>query len=319
MENTLNIYESAGDFAETGRRSTTEMVMTRQAQEVQAAMVIAKRFPRDEVDSYNRILRACQRKSLAEQSMYEYPRGGTKVTGPSIRLAEAMAQNWGNLDFGIIELEQKSGESQVMAYAWDLETNTRQTKIFSVPHIRGTKKGNVSLTDPRDIYELVANQGARRLRACILGVIPGDVIDSAVDQCMKTLTAGNKEPLIDRVRKMSKAFEDDFSVPLASIEKYLGCNHESFSENDFVRLKNVYKSLRDGMAKREDYFELAATADNSEITDPFKEAKGKTGKKSEKAPDTTPKVKGEQKSEPTGQEGIDPAFIPDENQKTPFK
>ena len=119
--------------------------------------------------------------------MYEYPRGGTKVTGPSIRLAEAMAQNWGNLDYGLIELDQKAGESQVMAYAWDLETNTRQTIVFSVPHIRATKKGNVPLTDPRDIYEMVANQGARRMRSCILRVIPGDVVESAVAQCNKTL------------------------------------------------------------------------------------------------------------------------------------
>lgn len=132
------------------RNTQTEMMISRQAQEVQGAMVIAKRFPRDEVESFNRIMQSCKRKSLAESAMYEYPRGGTKVSGPSIRLAEAMAQNWGNIDFGITELEQKNGESQVMAYAWDLETNTRQVKIFSVPHVRGTKKGNVPLTDPRD-------------------------------------------------------------------------------------------------------------------------------------------------------------------------
>lgn len=254
-----------------GRSVTAEMVTSRQAQEVQAAMVIAKKFPRDEVDSYNRIMRSCQRKSLAEQSMYEYPRGGTKVTGPSIRLAEAMAQNWGNIDFGIIELEQKSGESQVMAYAWDLETNTRQTKIFSVPHVRSTKKGNVALTDPRDIYEMVANQGARRLRACILGIIPGDVQEAAIEKCMETLTKGETEPLIDRVRKMAKAFEDAYSVTLPMIEKYLGCKSDAFSENDFIRLKNVYKSLRDGMAKREDYFEIAAPADQKEVKDPFED------------------------------------------------
>ena len=58
-------------------------------------MVIAKKFPRDEVESYNRILRSCQRKSLAESAMYEYPRGGTKVTGPSIRLAETMRTKLG--------------------------------------------------------------------------------------------------------------------------------------------------------------------------------------------------------------------------------
>ena len=108
------------------RNTQTEMMISRQAQEVQGAMVIAKRFPRDEVESFNRIMQSCKRKSLAESAMYEYPRGGTKVSGPSIRLAEAMAQNWGNIDFGITELEQKNGESQVMAYAWDLETNTRQ-------------------------------------------------------------------------------------------------------------------------------------------------------------------------------------------------
>ena len=136
----------------------TEMMISRQAQEVQAAMVVAKRFPRDEIEANNRILNACKRKSLAERAIYEYPRGGENVTGPSIRLAEVMAQNWGNLDFGITELEQKNGESTVMAYCWDLETNTRQTKIFTVPHIRYTKKGSVALTDPRDIYEMVANQ-----------------------------------------------------------------------------------------------------------------------------------------------------------------
>lgn len=267
-----NIFNggSASAPAVQQKSTTTEMVTTRQAQEVQAAMVIAKKFPRDEIEAYSRIMRACQRKSLAEQSMYEYPRGGQKVTGPSIRLAEALAQNWGNLDYGIVELEQKDGESQVMAYAWDLETNTRQTKIFSVPHVRGTKKGNKALTDPRDIYEMVANQGARRLRACILGVIPGDVIDSAIEQCEITLKSNNGEPLIDRVRKMVKVFEDKFSVSKEMIEEYLGCSSEAFSENDFVRLRKVYGSLRDGMAKREDYFNIK-TAEKSVFESSVKE------------------------------------------------
>lgn len=277
MDNALNIYEGTGNLQHgSGRNATTEMVTTRQAQEVQAAMVIAKKFPRDEVESYNRIMRACQRKSLAEQSMYEYPRGGTKVTGPSIRLAEALAQNWGNLDFGIIELEQKNGESQVMAYAWDLETNTRQTKIFNVPHVRGTKKGDIPLTDPRDIYELVANQGSRRVRACILGVIPGDVIDSAIEQCQRTLESNEGAPVIDLVRSVAKTFADEYGIQLSMLEKYIGCKSESFTMNDLIRLKRVYKSLKDGMAKREDYFEMQPTDTeiSPDIKDPFAEKEG---------------------------------------------
>lgn len=271
------------------RNSQTEMLVNRQAQEVQAAMVIAKRFPRNEVDSFNRILRSCQRKSLAETATYEYPRGGAKVTGPSIRLAEAMAQNWGNIDFGITELEQSNGESQVMAYAWDLETNTRQTKIFTVPHIRGTKKGNIPLTDPRDIYEMVANQGARRLRACILGIIPWDVVEAAVKKCEETLINGEEKPLIDLVREMSNIFQKEFGVPLEAIEKYIGCKSEAFSMRDLVRLRRIYSSLHDGMAKREDYFELSiaepAGGTEGNVKNPFegKEEKPKlTGKGAKK-------------------------------------
>ena len=276
--NDFSVQSAAASAAVPVKNTQTAMMISRQAQEVQAAMVVAKRFPRDEVDSFNRIMTSCQRKSLAERAMYEYPRGGTKVTGPSIRLAEAMAQNWGNIDFGIIELEQSNGESQVMAYAWDLETNTRQTKIFNVPHVRGTKKGNVPLTDPRDIYEMVANQGARRLRACILGVIPGDVIDAAVEQCKKTMTEGNEKPLIDRIREGVKLFEEKFSVSQQMLEKYIGCKCEAFSENDMVRLNNVYRSLRDGMSKREDYFDVSLPEEETEVTDPFK---GKSEQKKE--------------------------------------
>ena len=276
--NDFSVQSAAASAAVPVKNTQTAMMISRQAQEVQAAMVVAKRFPRDEIDSFNRIMTSCQRKSLAERAMYEYPRGGTKVTGTSIRLAEARAQNWGNIDFGIIELEQSNGESQVMAYAWDLETNTRQTKIFNVPHVRGTKKGNVPLTDPRDIYEMVANQGARRLRACILGVIPGDVIDAAVEQCKKTMTEGNEKPLIDRIREGVKLFEEKFSVSQQMLEKYIGCKCEAFSENDMVRLNNVYRSLRDGMSKREDYFDISLPEEETEVTDPFK---GKSEQKKE--------------------------------------
>lgn len=312
MENVMNIYEGVENRQVSGRGVGTEMMVSRQAQEVQAAMVIAKKFPRNEVESFNRIMQACKRRSLAEQAMYEYPRGTTKVTGPSIRLAEAMAQNWGNIDFGITELEQRSGESQVMAYAWDLETNTRQTKIFAVPHVRSTKQGNKALTDPRDIYEMIANQGARRLRACILGVIPGDVIDAAIAQCEATLTDSNGGvPLEDLIRSSTATLQEKYGITIPMIEAYIGCNVKSFTMNDLMRLKRVYKSLEDGMAKREDYFDLADHSQDAapEVNNPFEKDSGKpSGKKKAE------KVKEAEK--PQAEAGTQP---PDEIPETPFR
>jgi hypothetical protein len=227
---------------------------SREMAEVQSQIFLAKQYPRNEMQAQMKILNACKRKTLAETALYQYPRGSTTVTGPSIRLAEAIAQYWGNINFGIKELEQKNGESTVVAYAWDMETNTRQEKVFQVKHERWANKKMNKLTDPRDIYELVANNGARRLRACILGVIPGDIVDSAVNQCQATLESAYEEPLKDRVIKILQWFHKQYGITQEMIEVRLGHNVDSFTEQDFITLRSINQSLKDGMAKREDFF-----------------------------------------------------------------
>ena len=232
---------------------TAAMAMTRQAQEVQAAMVVAKTFPRNQGESMNRILEACTRPTLAENATYTYNRGGTEIVGPSIRLAECIAQNWGNIDFGFMELERKAAESTVQAYAWDLETNTRRSLLFSVKHKRDTKNGSYAITEDRDIYELIANQAQRRVRACILALIPGDVIDAAMSQCDATLKAQNKgENVQETVSKIIAAFAE-FDITADQIRGYIGKNIEAFNEKDVVHLRRVYTSLKDGIVGN-DYF-----------------------------------------------------------------
>lgn len=266
---------------------TAAMATTRQAQEVQAAMVVAKKFPRNSNESMNRILDACTRKTLAENAMYSFPRGGTEVTGPSIRLAECLAQNWGNLDFGYIELENKNGESQVMAYAWDLETNTRQSKVFSVPHRRETKSGSYALTDSRDIYELVANQASRRVRSCILSIIPGDVVEAALKQCELTLV-GSDTPLEERIKKMVKKY-DELGITEEQLGGFIGKNVDAFTAQDIVKLSKIYRSIKDGVVGN-DYFitrmkeSVPAVDENTgEVVEPAKPEETpkqkKTGKK----------------------------------------
>ena len=251
--------------------------------EVKASMLCAKQFPRDEVAAFARLMKSCKRPGLAEASMYEYERGGTKVTGPSIRLAEAAAQAWGNLTFGIVEVEQRKGEdgigeSVIEAYAHDLETNTRQVKRFHVRHVRDTRSGSKLLTDGRDVYELVANQGARRLRACILGVIPGDVIDSAVAECEKTLRGANTEPLADRIRKMISMF-GEVGVSQAAIEAKLCHKVDACSEQEVSRLGKTWRAIKDGMTTPAEQFPSLATeakkADDTTAGQSLKERVGK--------------------------------------------
>lgn len=244
---------------------------SREAQQVQAAMVIAQKFPRDTTQAFNRIMQACKRKSLAEKAIYTYPRGGQMVSGPSIRLAEAMAQAWGNLDFGLIELDSKPslgnvpGESTMMAYCFDLETNTRSTKVFTVRHKRDTKKGSSLLKDERDIYEITANNGARRLRSCILNVIPADIIEAAVDQCEESMKGGDG-PLIDRVRAMTTVFSE-LGVSQEMLERRLMHKIDVTTEAELVQLRKIFTSIKDGFADRSAYFEVDAPTSSAEGVD----------------------------------------------------
>lgn len=257
--------ENPNPFAVAGReagglteRSMLDVDVARGVAEIQGAMVVAKKFPRDQMAAYNRIMRTCERYTLAERALYNYPKGDKTVRGPSIRLAEAIAQNWGNIRFAIDEVEQHEGYSIVKAYAWDIETNTFVSKTFTVNHeimLKGGKKK--ALTDPREIYELCANMGARRMRACILAVIPGDVVEAATDRCKETILKKEKGvPIIDRIRKMSAAFEK-LGVTTAMLEGRFRHKVEVISEEELIELRGIYTALTDGEGRIEQYFDRA--------------------------------------------------------------
>lgn len=265
-------------IATVPKQALIEVEQQRAISEVQGAIILAKKFPRNQMECIDRIATACQRPGLAEQALYSYSRGGTEITGPSIRLAEAIAQNWSNLQFGVKELEQRNGESTIQAYAWDMENNVRQEKTFQVKHTRHTKKGVYNLEDPRDIYEAVANQGARRLRACILGIIPGDVIDAAVSQCEQTLKA-KADTSPDALKKLVEVFAS-FKVTKEQIEKRIQRRLDTITPAQLVNLRKVYNSLKDGMSTQADWFEMAVD-DESDNPTSLKEKLKKAAKNTE--------------------------------------
>lgn len=264
--------------APSAREAAVESAVQREVAEVQGAVVVAHRFPRNQIAAMDRILQACTRVSLAEQALYSYSRGGNEISGPSIRLAEVLAQNWGNINFGTREIEQRAyagrpGESTVVSYCWDLETNVRDERVFQVKHVRHARENVTTLTDTRDIYEAVANQGARRLRACILAVIPGDVVETAVQQCEATLLA-KADTSPEAVGKLVKAFEP-FGVSKAQIEARIQRRVDTIRPAQIIQLRKVWSSLNDGMSVPGDWFQPTPKA----ADEPEPEAKGSAGLK----------------------------------------
>ena len=268
MDNELaTVNEFPQTISQVGGNLAVEQ--SRATSEIMGQVMSAKRFPRDTFTAFNNIMKECERYSLAEKARYSFPRGGQTVSGPSIRLAEVIARQWGNMDCGIRELERTDGESVMQAYAWDLETNFKVTRNFTVLHIRDTKKGSHKLTDQRDIYELTANQGARRLRACILEAIPGDVAEAAEKKCLDTIKAGPKGiTREDRIRKMVAAFAG-VGVPKEAIEKRINHPFDAITDDEIVELIGIFNAIKDNIGKRTDYFDLGEVQTESakDLTD----------------------------------------------------
>lgn len=241
---------------------------SKELSEIKGKMFLARQFPRDPEYSLQSALRECQRKELAEQAMYEFSRGDSKVRGPSIRLVEVLARHWSNITCGVDEIESKDGETTIKAYAWDLETNVSDSKTFTVKHVRSTKKGTYKLTDERDIYEMVANKGARRKRACLLAVLPGWYVDAAVDACEKALTQSltDGQTLEEVIQKLVAAFSE-FGIAPAQIEEKMSKEVGNLSKNDVVKLRHLYSAIKDGFVKPGDAFGLPPEPDKEVPSD----------------------------------------------------
>src|SRR5262249_52625590 len=94
-------------------------------QEVQAAVIVAKRFPRNEDAAFQQLMKSCARPTFAGDVTYSFPRGGSTVTGPTVYLAREFARLWGNIRHGCDVVAEDEEERTIRAWAWDLQTNVK--------------------------------------------------------------------------------------------------------------------------------------------------------------------------------------------------
>lgn len=249
----------------------TQIEQQRAIAEVQAMVIVAQRAPRDLTKCIARMRESCAQMGLAESAFFKFPRGGQQIAGPSIHLARELARCWGNITYGIQEMDRDDVKhrSEMVAFAWDLETNTRASTSFIVPHVRDKRGGGEVLADMRDIYENNANMGARRLREMIFGVMPRWFTDDAETVCMETLkNGGGDEPLPRRISAAIAAFEA-MGISRGRIEAKLALPLDKLTPTDLARLRVTYKSIERGEVTAEDEFPLIqAAAVQAALTSP---------------------------------------------------
>jgi hypothetical protein len=243
----------------------TAIEQSRAVAQVQAAVVIARNFPRDEQRAIRLMQEACARPSLANKAFYEYRRGNERVTGSTIKLAQELARIWGNIDFGMTELsvDPVNARSEMLAYAWDLEANTRFGQIVIVHHLRDKRVNGEKVAervqDQRDVYEMNISNSARRLREAIRRVVPDWFFDEAETICRRTLeNPGDGLTLAQRISRVAAAFEGK-GIDAARLEARVGKPAREWTAFDVAQLKITWESLGRGETTPEEAFPLRAT------------------------------------------------------------
>lgn len=231
----------------------TQIEQSRAIAEVQAAVVVAQQIPRVVARSVAEMEESCKQPELAERAFFSFPRGGKSVQGPTVHLARELARCWGNVQYGIAELSRDRERSEMMAWAWDVQTNTRSSQTFIVPHQRDKRGGAEALTDMRDIYENNANQGARRVREAIFNMLPPWYTAKAEDLCRATLEHGGGKPLAQRVADAVAKF-DALGVSAADLERSLDRPQSDWTAHDVTQLGIRWKSIDRGEASVADLF-----------------------------------------------------------------
>ena len=256
-------FPAPGNGSTPDRRGQGTMVeQARAATEVQAQVCLARQYPRDAMMAKSRMLEACAQIELAEAAFYAYPRGGKTVTGLTIVAACEIAQIWGNVAYGTAELrrDDEYGQSEMNAYAWDMETNVRNSSVFIVPHTRGDTRSGPRLVDVRDIYETNTNNANRRMREAILKLLPRWYVQAAENALRATLRQSvekSGKSLEQQFQSAAAWFGEQYGVSVAQLEEWAHRPSARWDADDLVKLRTLGNTLKRGEMRVEDAFPQA--------------------------------------------------------------
>lgn len=218
--------------------------------QVAAQVQVAQRFPRDLDRVRVELADACAAYELAAVSFWSLPNRGQ---GLSVHLARELAVIWGNVDYGVHELrrDDEAHMSEVQAFCWDMQRNSRATRTFQVPHAitvtdkRTKVQSRQAIIDLQDIYRNNQNAGARAMRECVFATLPRWLVDSAERLLRETKRRGPGTPLEERVATMVEGAKR-FRVTRAQLEHRVGKPAAAWTHEDVSDLEVVAASIARG-------------------------------------------------------------------------
>lgn len=246
--------------------------------EIAQQVATAHQFPRSITKASRNINSlATLDEQAAAECIYALPRGGKPIRGPSIRLAEIVAQQWGNNRVAacVIDVDRKEKVIVAEAVFHDLETNAA-CKI--TVRRRATDKSGRLLND--DMLAVTGNAACSIARRnAILTGVPKAVWNRAYNAA-EGVVKGDVKTLAERRAKAISSF-GTWGVKPEQIFAALGvAGEDEITLEHIPTLVGMYGSIKNGEETVESLFtNRSAQAGKAfdKVADPLKDDDAKGG------------------------------------------
>ncbi len=229
--------------------------------QIQARATIALARPRD-IDLFRtRMMKDCSRPGFADKAYYEVKNRGK---GLSIRFAESVLRNYGNLYTEAIVVDDNPQVIVIRVSVTDLETNACMTKDVPVEKTmeRKYKPADESIilgqrlnSRGEDLYILRATSEeslgkvnaniSKAMRTLILKFVPFDIVEECEKKIKQTNRQRDKEDPDAAKHRLVDSFATVGVTP-ADLAGFLGKSLQRLQPADLEELRGIWGSLVNG-------------------------------------------------------------------------
>lgn len=229
------------------------------ASDVQQQIITAHQFPRNEQNFLQKaISRSTITKEIAESCNYTVPIDGKNITGASVRLAEIIAQTYGNLRFDVDMLDVLPTDRRVTAraLAWDLETNVgiRITVPRSIMTKAGKRYSSSMVTTTSQAALSIAYRNA------IFKIVPKAYIDQIYESTME-VAFPPKNGYLEKFKKAVEYFSQG-GYTKKDILEFLNKKTSEIGREELMILGGLKTRIEDGTLQMDMVFSPDAPSEN---------------------------------------------------------
>lgn len=230
--------------------------------ELDTQISTAKAYPRKhpQVILDQAIELATMDEATAQSCFYCLPRtekDGSKkeIRGASIRLAEIVANAWGNLHVATRIISNDGKSITTEGVAWDLQSNVKISMQNKISIWHGEKNGKGGYPAKAEMQVVLSNaSSAKALRNAIFKVVPKALVDRVLEKAMSFAVGDQKTVkskagmVIDKLVKMG--------IDQQKILDYYGRSSAGdITAEDLQSLIGVGTAIKEGHIKIEEVFE----------------------------------------------------------------